>query len=85
MRLQIALVAALLVLAPISATAETAEEQQACMDDAFNYCGEFIPDRDRVAACLAQNLNRISRLCRTVMLRYSRPTTPVRSSSSVIY
>jgi hypothetical protein len=72
MRLQIALAAALLVLVPVAVTAETQEEQQACMNDAFNICGQAIPDRDRVAACLTQNLDRISSACRTVMLRYSK-------------
>ena len=72
MRLQIVLAAAFLVLAPVAVTAETQEEQQACMNDAFNICGQAIPDRDRVAACLTQNLNRISSACRTVMLRYSK-------------
>ena len=72
MRLQIALAAALLALAPVAVTAETQEEQQACMNDAFNICGQAIPDRDRVAACLTQNLDRISSACRTVMLRYSK-------------
>jgi hypothetical protein len=72
MRLQIALAAAFLALAPVAVTAETQEEQQACMNDAFNICGQAIPDRDRVAACLTQNLDRISSACRTVMLRYSK-------------
>ena len=72
MKLQIALAAALLVVVPVAVTAETQEEQQACMNDAFNICGQAIPDRDRVAACLTQNLDRISSACRTVMLRYSK-------------
>ena len=72
MRLHIALGSAFLVLAPVAVTAETQEEQQACMNDAFNICGQAIPDRDRVAACLTQNLDRISSACRTVMLRYSK-------------
>ena len=50
--------------------AETQDEQNACMNDAFSVCGQAIPDRDRVAACLAQNIKRISPACRTVMLRY---------------
>jgi hypothetical protein len=88
MKLQVVLASAFLLLAPVAATAETQEEQQACTNDAFNVCGAFIPDRDRVAACLSQNLNRISSACRTVMLRYSRPSRPTRvrsSSSEVIY
>jgi hypothetical protein len=79
MRLQIALAAAFLALAPVAVTAETQEEQQACMNDAFNICGQAIPDRDRVAACLTQNLNRISSACRTVMLRYAKPSPVARA------
>ena len=45
-------------------------EQNACMNDAFNVCGQAIPDRDRVAACLAKNIRRISPACRTVMTRH---------------
>jgi hypothetical protein len=73
MTIRLALAVALFALAPIPAAAETQEEQQACMNDAFNICGHAIPDRDRVAACLAENLSRISSECRTVMLRYSKP------------
>jgi hypothetical protein len=71
MKFRVALAFAFVALAPMAATAETPEEQQACMDDAFNVCNHAIPDRDRVAACLAQNINRISRACRLVMQRYS--------------
>ena len=83
MRIQVALALAFFALVPAAASAETQDEQNACMNDAFNVCGHAIPDRDRVAACLAQNLNRISAPCRTVMLRYSKSTTPTRAKLSV--
>ena len=73
MKMKFALAAAFLALAPVAAVAETQEEQQACMNDAFTVCRDAIPDRDRVAACLAHNINRISSACRTVMLRYQQP------------
>ena len=75
-----AFAAALFALTPVAATAETQEEQQACMNDAFSVCGDFIPDRERVGACLARNINKISAPCRTVMLRYQRPATAVNAS-----
>jgi hypothetical protein len=75
MKVQIGLALAFFALAPVAATAETQEEQQACMDDAFNVCGDAIPDRDRVAACLAHNISKISAACRTVMLSYQKPET----------
>jgi hypothetical protein len=82
MRVQIALAFAFLALVSVAASAETQDEQQACMNDAFSVCGHAIPDRDRVGACLAQNLNRISSACRTVMLRYSKPAPATRARIS---
>jgi hypothetical protein len=58
---------------PVAALAHTQQEQQACMDDAFNVCGQYIPDRDRVAACLFANKAKISQACRTVLNRYPAP------------
>ena len=60
---------------PAAASAESQDDQNACMNDAFTVCGQAIPDRDRVAACLAQNIKRISPACRAVMQRYSKGST----------
>jgi len=54
------------------ALGQTPEEQQACVDDAFNICGHAIPDRNRVEVCLNQNITRVSVACRAVMQRYSK-------------
>ena len=67
-----------------AAVAETAEERQACMSDAFRVCASFIPDRDRVTACMVQNKNRLGATCRAVMARYSKPE-PARPISRAIY
>jgi hypothetical protein len=75
MKIQVALAVAFLAFAPVPASAESQEDQNACMNDAFSVCGHAIPDRSRVGACLAQNINRISVACRTVMQRYAKPTT----------
>ena len=48
MKIQVALAFAFLALAPAAASAESQDEQNACMNDAFNVCGHAIPDRDRV-------------------------------------
>jgi hypothetical protein len=80
MKIQIGIALAFLTLAPAAATAQTQEEQQACTDDAFSVCGQDIPDRDKVAACLARNIDRISQACRAVMLSYQTPAAaPVAS------
>jgi hypothetical protein len=85
MKIQIGLALAFLVIAPAAATAQTQEDQQACMNDAFGVCGAHIPDRDRVAACLAQNINRISPACRAVILRGQTPAAaaPVTSKAPI--
>lgn len=75
MKIHFALAAAFLALTPVAAMAASQEEEQACMNDAFNVCGHAIPDRDRVGACLYQNISRISPACRTVLTRYQKPTT----------
>jgi hypothetical protein len=81
MKIQTALALVFFTLVPTAALAETQDEQNACMGDAFSVCGHAIPDRDRVAACLAQNINRISVACRVVMRRYSKPATTAETAT----
>ena len=64
-------------VAPI-ARAETPEERQACTDDAFQHCGESIPDRDRVFHCLVRKVKMISPACRKVISRPDSSTGSVR-------
>jgi hypothetical protein len=77
MKALVTLALASIAFLPAQAMAQSQEDQQACMNDAFTYCGHAIPDRDRVAACLAKNIGRISPSCRTVMNRHSK-AIPVR-------
>jgi hypothetical protein len=62
-----------LALAPVAATAGAQEDRQACMNDALTVCGQFIPDRGRIEACLYANRSRISQACQAVLAR-SQPT-----------
>jgi hypothetical protein len=61
----------LIVAIALSATpivhAETEEGRQACMNDAFQFCQEFIPDRERVFRCLESRKQQISAACRANM------------------
>ena len=70
MKIKIALALVFLTIVPATASAQSQEDQNACMNDAFNVCGNAIPDRDRVAACLRRNIKRISPACRAVMTRH---------------
>jgi hypothetical protein len=79
MKAAITLAVAFLALAPTVALAETQEEQQACMNDAFNICSHAIPDRERVFVCFQANMSRLSAPCRAVMVRYSKPAANPKS------
>jgi hypothetical protein len=58
------------VLSTVSAPAFAVDEQaavQACTPDVMRLCQQFIPDHDRVGACLAHNKKQLSAGCRSVM------------------
>jgi hypothetical protein len=55
------------------ALAESEEGRQACMQDAFKFCSDAIPDRERVFQCLAFHRDVVSAACHTMMA--PSPTT----------
>ncbi len=68
------LCAALLPVVPVAALADQQQDQQACMNDAMTICGQFIPDRERVAACLISNRRSVSEACRTALTHFNPKT-----------
>jgi hypothetical protein len=66
------LLTGLWLLSPSPAAAYTQAEQQACQDDAFRLCGDFIPDERRVKACLISKMRRLSPACRRIFQRARR-------------
>jgi len=80
MRVSIALAFILfcVTLAPVAVRADAQEDQQACMTDAQVICGQFIPDRERVAACLIANRKHISAACREALKHFVAPTVVAR-------
>ena len=73
MKRRIMLVVAVILNGTMVARAQTPEGRQACMNDAFQFCQEFIPDRERVFGCLVAHRNVISAACHAVMV----PSLPV--------
>jgi hypothetical protein len=77
-RFALAIVTACVTLAPATVRSQDSqsqypqaqEDQGACMTDAFVVCGQFIPDRERVAACLMANASRISPPCAEAIKRF---------------
>jgi hypothetical protein len=75
--------AGLLLAAQSTASAQesyrgTQAEQQACTDDVFRLCNQFVPDEQRIIACLIQNRRHLSPACQTV---FSRPPETGRQRS----
>jgi hypothetical protein len=65
-----------------AAYAQSAEEQQACMNDAFRVCSATIPDRARTTACMIQKKSQLSSACQAVMAKYAPPeATPVQTAA----
>jgi hypothetical protein len=64
----LALVCLVPQLAAIPAHAQ--DDHYACMNDAMTVCGQYIPDRERVARCLMANRSRVSSACRTALKRF---------------
>ena len=54
---------------PTPASAYTPEQQQACTPDAMRLCGEYVPDVERITACMIARKSQLSPECR----RYFRP------------
>ena len=70
-RIRTALFAALALLlcvlptaAPASVNKPTAEERGACMGDAMTLCIAAIPNKARIASCLASKMSQLSPRCR---------------------
>ena len=56
-----------------TARAESQEDREACTPDVHELCGEFIPNRDAIVACLKKKIKVLSPACRRVMSRPYRP------------
>src|SRR5258707_14542025 len=56
-------VALTLGLIPAAFGQSEQEQQEACMDDAFKFCGQAIPDRQKVFYCLLENRHSIAPRC----------------------
>ena len=65
--LALALFVSLLGSITFAADRGTPEQRRACTPDVFRFCGEFIPDPDRITACLRQKVSDLSPECRVVM------------------
>lgn len=59
-----------LISLPAGARADAQQDQSACMIDAQTFCGQFIPDRVRVAHCLIANRRKITPACREAVKHF---------------
>ncbi len=73
---------ALTLSAATVALAQSPEDQAACQDDAFRYCSQTIPDRDRTFQCMMANRDVLSAACRTVITRHMPEPPPQHSKKA---
>jgi hypothetical protein len=59
-----------LMPAPAVVMADDQQDQDACFGDAQIICGQFIPDRERVAQCLLANRSRLTPKCREAVKHF---------------
>jgi len=62
---------------PVSGFAYTADEQQACMGDAFRLCSSEIPDISRVKMCMVRRQAELSEGCRVYFRSSAAPARPL--------
>lgn len=75
-----AALAVTLICAPVQAQTSTDQAgQQACGNDAFSLCGDAIPDRGRIEACLRRNYSRVSSDCKAYMASFGKSHRAARS------
>ena len=63
----VAVLCAVDVLTAVTALAESQEERQACLGDAFKYCLMAIPDRNGVFVCLMEHQSQLSTGCQNAL------------------
>jgi len=61
-----AIILFLFMVGPAFADDLRERQTEACQGDAMNLCGPVIPDEQKVAACLAQQMPRLSPACRAM-------------------
>jgi len=64
------------------ALAHTPEQEQMCTGDAMRLCGEFIPNVDRITACMIQKYSQLSDGCKSV---FQAPTPQAAPSTPASY
>ena len=60
-----------------AAFAYTPEQQLACTPDAMRLCGPYVPDIDRITACMIQNKSQLSPDCRAYFRAGPEPVAAV--------
>ena len=68
---------------PAAAFAYTAEQEQACTNDAFRLCSSEIPDVARITACMAQHKAELSPPCQAQFTSRPDPAAAAPESDGI--
>ena len=63
----------------------TDQQREACTPDVFRLCSSYIPDADRITACLRGNSNQLSRACYVVFYPPQSTTDLRRPAQNPVY
>ena len=74
--------AMMLFVAATPATAQSSNAADLCTPDVFRLCSEFVPDRDRITACLKRKTRQLSPGCRSVFSPKAKQASKVKKSKS---
>lgn len=75
------LVSALIPMSALAQDRGTYEEQQACTQDVFRLCGNFIPNVGEIVNCLKTERRNLSPACRVVMDRKAASIRKVKETT----
>ena len=62
--------------------AYTPQQEQLCTGDAMRLCGEYIPDVDRITACMSRQYDQLSQGCKAVFQMPAPAAAPTAATYS---
>ena len=74
--LAFAVLGGIMVMSVPAGAQGTPEQRAACQGDAERLCGQYVPDIDRITACMKQNRRNLSPRCRIFFERVGKGRQP---------
>jgi hypothetical protein len=59
--------AVVVIVSGVDGAAAQGDPRQVCQNDALSLCGEFVPDEQKITACMIRKHRQVSAECRAAM------------------